>query len=175
MTAAGGEVAVPAAGAVLTKVPGVSAALGAIGRAASRAFTSPPTRRLIKAAAETGAARAGPRIGQSLSAAANITTRSTVGRSSYATRLAEGLGQQAQRDVDNLLDALRGGNRNPGISTRALGNGFFELRGANAGRVIVKQTSSNAFDIVGKFQAHVRGDAANSAIIKRLMSDYLAF
>jgi hypothetical protein len=56
-----------------------------------------------------------------------------------------------------------------------LGNGFFELRGANAGRVIIKETRVNTFDIVGKFQGHVRGNAANSAIIRRLMSDYLAF
>jgi hypothetical protein len=119
--------------------------------------------------------RAGPAVGRSLSAAADITTRSMIGRSSYATRLAQGLSQQAQRDVDKLLSAVRAGNTNPGIGTRALGNGFFELRGANAGRVIIKQTSNNAFDIVGKFQGHVRGDVANSAIIQRLMSDYLAF
>jgi len=130
-------------------------------------------RNISKGAAS--ASRGLPRVGRSLSAAADITTRSTIGRSSYATRLAEGLGQQAQRDVDNLLGALRGGNMNPGIGTRALSNGFFELREANAGRVIVKQTSSTAFDVVGKFQGHVRGDAANSAIIQRLMSDYLAF
>lgn len=61
---------------------------------------------------------------------------------------------------------------NPGIGTRALGNGFYELRGANAGRVIVKQTSAGSFDIVGKFQGHVRGDAANSSIIQRFISDY---
>jgi hypothetical protein len=67
---------------------------------------------------------------------------------------------------------LRSGNMSPGIGTRPLGNKFFELSGANAGRVIVKQTSAGAFDIVGKFQGHVRGDAANSATIARLMGDY---
>lgn len=63
---------------------------------------------------------------------------------------------------------------NPGIGTRALGNGFFELRGANAGRVIVQQTSGGAFDIVGRFQGHVRGDAANRSTIQRPMRDYNA-
>jgi hypothetical protein len=84
-------------------------------------------------------------------------------------------GEQAQRDVDNLVAALRTGNANPGLGTRPLGNGFFELREANAGRVTIKETRLNTFDIVGKFQGHVRGNAANSAIIRRLMSDYLAF
>ena len=78
----------------------------------------------------------------------------------------------AQRDVDNLLGQLRAGNANPGIGTRSLSDGFFELRGKNAGRVIVKQTSSGTFDVVGKFQGHVRGDAANSATIQRLISDF---
>jgi hypothetical protein len=38
--------------------------------------------------------------------------------------------------------------------------------------VLVKSTDLNSFDIVGKFQAHVRGDDANSSIIKRLIEDY---
>ena len=113
-----------------------------------------------------------PRLPRSVGAAANITTRSRIGESSYAVRLAESLSQGAQRDVDLLLGQVRAGNMNPGIGTRALGNGFFELRGANAGRVIVKQTSGGAFDIVGKFQGQVRGDSQNSTLIQRLMEDY---
>lgn len=118
------------------------------------------------------APNAGLQLPRSLSAAANITTRSRIGDSPYATRLANRLSEGAQRDVDNLLAQLRAGNANPGIGTRPLGDGFFELRGANAGRVIVKQTSAGTFDIVGKFQAHVRGGTANSQIIQRLMSDF---
>jgi hypothetical protein len=38
--------------------------------------------------------------------------------------------------------------------------------------VIVKQTGSASFEIVGKFQAHVRGATANSRIIQRLISEY---
>jgi hypothetical protein len=88
------------------------------------------------------------------------------------SRLANGLSEGAQKDVDKLLSQLRAGNANPGIGTKALGDGYFELRGANAGRVIVNQTSLGEFEVVGKFQGHVRGDAANSSIIQRLMSDH---
>lgn len=102
-----------------------------------------------------------------------ITLRSRVKDNPYAVRLAESLSEQAQRDVDKLLLQLANGNLNPGIGTRLLGRGFYELRGSNAGRVITKETSSGAYDIVGKFQGHVRGDAANSATINRLIEDYL--
>jgi hypothetical protein len=109
----------------------------------------------------------------SLGAAASpIRTASRIQNSPYATRLAQNLSQAAQRDVDNLVAQLKAGNANPGIGTRALGNGFFELRGANSGRVIIKQKSAGEYDIVGKFQGHVRGDSANSTTIKRLVSDY---
>jgi len=101
-------------------------------------------------------------------------TLNKVKLSSFAKRQAEALSQQAQRDVDQLLEQLGAGNANPGIGTRALGGGYFELRGANAGRVIVRQTDSGVFDIVGKFQGHVRGDAGNSNIINRLIADYKA-
>jgi hypothetical protein len=112
------------------------------------------------------------RIPKSLGAAAVITTRSRIKDNPYAVRLANKLGGSAQRDVDNLLSQLGAGNANPGKGTTALGGGFFELRGNNAGRVIVKQESAGSFDIVGKFQAHVRGDKANSATIQRLINDY---
>jgi hypothetical protein len=117
------------------------------------------------------AARAAPIVGRSVGAAADITVTSAIKNSSFAVRQAKALGQAAQRDVDSLLSALRAGNTNPGIGTRALGGGFFELRGANAGRVIVHQGSANQFTIVGKFQGHVRGGTANSAIIQRLMAE----
>lgn len=55
---------------------------------------------------------------------------------------------------------------------QTLGDRFVELRGANAGRVIIKQTGASSFDIVGKFQGHVPGDNANGAIIKTLMKKY---
>ena len=87
-------------------------------------------------------------------------------------RQAEAMSEAAQADVDHLLAELGKGNTKPGIGPRSLGNGFYELRGRNAGRVIVKQTSTGSFDIVGKFQGHVRGANANAEIIKRLVEEY---
>ena len=109
---------------------------------------------------------------RSLGAKGVINVESKIKNSPYAIRQAEALGQHAQKDVDNLLVQLANGNANPGIGTRALGNGFFELRGRNAGRVIIKQIDDHNYDIVGKFQGHAMGDAANSNVINRLMGEY---
>jgi hypothetical protein len=109
---------------------------------------------------------------RSLGAKGVINVESKIKNSPYAIRQAEALGQHAQKDVDNLLVQLANGNANPGIGTRALGNGFFELRGRNAGRVIIKQIDDHNYDIVGKFQEHAMGDAANSNVINRLMGEY---
>ena len=102
------------------------------------------------------------------------TLNSRIGESPYATRLANRLeGTPAQADVDSLTSQLAQGNRNPGIGTNALGDGFYELRGANLGRVIVKQTGQDAYDIVGKLIGHARGDAAYSNQIQRLIGGYV--
>jgi hypothetical protein len=101
-----------------------------------------------------------------------IKLRSRIGESPYATKLAQGLSQQGQQDVDSLLSQFRQGNENPGTGTRALGNGFIELRGRNGGRAILKKVGGDTWDIVGKFQGHTRGDAANSRIIETLMKGY---
>jgi hypothetical protein len=102
----------------------------------------------------------------------DVSLTGKIGESTYATKLAEKLSGAAQRDVDNLLSQLKARNGNPGIGTRSLGNGFFELRARNGGSVIVRRTDESSFDIVGKFQGHVRGDDAISAIIKKLIDDY---
>lgn len=132
-----------------------------------------PAKKIVPLVEET---IGGIRIPRSLGAAAvPVALRSKIGKSRYAVRLAESMSEQAQRDVDSLLAQLASGNVNPGIGTNTLGRGFFELRGSNAGRVIVRQTSAGEFDIVGKFQGHVRGDAENGRIINRLIDDYLQF
>jgi RHS repeat-associated protein len=148
-----------AAGAAAAK--GVEKVKGLVGGGTKQAATAGAAR----------AARAAPRIGRSVGAAADITVNSALKNSPFAVRQAKALSQTAQRDVDSLLGAFRAGNTNPGIGTRNLGGGFYELRGANAGRVILHQGSANQFTIVGKFQAHVRGDTANSAIIQRLIKE----
>jgi hypothetical protein len=82
------------------------------------------------------------------------------------------LSKEAQNDVDMLVRKLMDGVLDAGLGKRALKGGFLELRGTHAGRVIVKQTGPASFDIVGKFQAHALGDAANSTVIKKLISGY---
>jgi Domain of unknown function (DUF4157) len=126
----------------------------------------------VVAAAEEEVLTEGPVLPKPVGAAADISVESKIGKSTYAIRQAEAMSEAAQADVDNLLAQFKKGNANPGIGTRSLGDGFYELRGRNAGRVIVKQKSAGSFDIVGKFQGHARGAAANSAIIKNLIKEY---
>ncbi|TKC88861.1 hypothetical protein [Polyangium fumosum] len=113
-----------------------------------------------------------PNLPRSGGASAQITTTSRISEIPYAINYAKAMSEHAQRDVDSLLRQVRAGNLDPGSGTRPLGGGFFELRGRNAGRVIIKQTGAGSFDIVGKFQGHARGDDANSIIIKTLMKKY---
>jgi RHS repeat-associated protein len=115
-----------------------------------------------------------PVLPNSLGAAANITTKSRIYGNSYATRLAKSMSEAAQRDVDGLLSQFRAGNSSPGIGTRPLESGFYELRGANNGRVIVKRISAGTYEIVGKFQAHALAKAGNSNVIQRLIQSYNA-
>lgn len=106
--------------------------------------------------------------------AAQVVT-SSIKESSFATRLANKLKETVQADVDHLINELKKGNINAGIGTRNLGKGFYEMRGRNAGRIIVKDLGNGKYDIVGKFQGHALGDAANSKIINRLIRDYQKF
>ncbi|MEM9584736.1 MAG: hypothetical protein AAGA08_16620, partial [Pseudomonadota bacterium] len=143
-------------------IPGVGKAADVVGRQLNSAFTS-----LARNAASSAA-----RIPGAIGAAPNIRILSRISDSPFAVRQAQALSQQAQRDVDNLVAQLKAGNLTAGIGPRQLGDGFVELRGRNAGRVIVKQTSATEFTVVGKFQAHVRGDAQNSRIIQRLIEEF---
>jgi len=113
-----------------------------------------------------------PGLGRSLGAAARINITSAIGNSSYAIKQAEGLSEQAQNDVDMLIAKLRDGNHSPGIGTRFISGGYHELRGANAGRVIIKHEGSGEIVIVGKFQGHKRGDSENSRVIQTLIREY---
>jgi hypothetical protein len=101
-----------------------------------------------------------------------VTVRSAIGDSRYATDVAEGLSDQAQRDVNNVLNEFMKGNDNPGLGKRSLRDGYFELRGRNNGRVILKQTGPNQYDIVGKFEAHTAGADKDTRLIQRLKDEY---
>jgi hypothetical protein len=148
-------------------VPFVPGALGKLIRAADDVPTS-----IVKEVDELIAPKETLVLPRSLGAKAVINVESKIKNGPYAIRQAEALSQHAQKDVDNLLVQLANGNANPGIGTRALSNGFFELRGRNAGRVIIKQIDDHNYDIVGKFQGHAMGDSANSNVINRLMEEY---
>lgn len=111
-----------------------------------------------------------PRIARAVGAAANIRVDSAIKNNTYAVRLAHEMGESAQRDANNLVEALRNGNSNPGMGTKALGQGFYELRGSNAGRVVVYQADAGHFIVVGKFQGHTMGTTAHSNILGRLIN-----
>jgi RHS repeat-associated protein len=98
--------------------------------------------------------------------------RSTIKNDTYAIRQAEAMSQEVNDEANNLVFRLMKGTRTSGLGGRALGEGFYELRGARGARVIVKQTDDFAYDIVGKFAGHKRGEAANSAVIQRLIEGY---
>ncbi len=108
--------------------------------------------------------------------AAPVTITSAIKNSPYAIKLANGLkGTPAQNDVDNLVAQILKGNLNPGLGTKHIKGKYFEFRGRNAGRVIVKQTSPSRYEIVGKFQGHARGDTENSKIIYKLITEHENF
>jgi hypothetical protein len=108
-----------------------------------------------------------PRPGQAAPA-----LRSAVGESNYAIRQAETMSVAAQRDTDHLLSEYAKGNTNPGMGNRSLGAGYVELRGRNNGRVILKQTGANQFDVVGKFETHRAGQNQDTEIMRRLIEEY---
>lgn len=115
----------------------------------------------------------GPRLAQSLGAArGDIRITSNIRNTPYAKRLARSLSEQEQRRVDSLINQLFRGNPNPGIGTRALGRGYFELRAATGERVIVKQLSANHFDVVAKFSKDGKTKAWQTDVINRTIGDY---
>ena len=113
------------------------------------------------------------RLPQSAGAMGNVNITSSIKDSSYAQNLAKNMSQQAQRDVDHIVDQLAKGNNSTGMPPHNLGDGYFEFRGRNGGRVIVKQgRSSGEIDIVGKFQGHALAKDGNSKVIERLVKDH---
>jgi len=100
------------------------------------------------------------------------TLRSRIEEIPFANRQAKGISEQAAREIQSLKRQFANGNESPGIGSNQIRNKYFELRGRRGGRVIVKQTGEDRWDIVGEFQGHKRGDAANSKIINRLIDEY---
>ena len=132
----------------------------------------------IGAGAAAGMARrAGRPGGKAAGAAAPREARpntltSRIEDSPFTQRQSKAMSEQARKDVQRLKDRLAKGISEPGIGRRPLQRGFVEHRARNGGRLIVKETGDNSFDIVGEFQGHKRGDAENSRIINRLIDAY---
>jgi len=57
--------------------------------------------------------------------------------------------QDAQRSMNNLVEQLAMGNKNPGIGTEHLFNDVFELRGKNRARVYYREVGGK-IEILGK-------------------------
>ena len=63
--------------------------------------------------------------------------------------LDEGRDQDAQRSLNNLVDQLSLGNRNPGIGTENVFKDVYELRGKNRARVYYQEVDRK-IEILGK-------------------------
>ena len=102
-------------------------------------------------------------------AAAGVEHFAVVSRISESPRLvrnAEAAGKASQGSLDNLVAQLARGNLNPGIGTKALGNGIFEARARDGARVyfrIVKGT----IEILGKSTK-----ANQEAVIQEIMRTF---
>ena len=67
------------------------------------------------------------------------------------TRVAEEVGKREaiSRDVNHLITELNKGNTNPGIGTKTIFAGVYELRGRNGGRVYYRQIGGDRYEILG--------------------------
>jgi len=50
-----------------------------------------------------------------------------------------GKNQDAQNNINHLIEQLTLGNDNPGMSSQSIGGGIFELMGANGGRAYYRE------------------------------------
>ena len=60
-----------------------------------------------------------------------------------------GHGQAAQRSLNNLVEQLALGNRNPGLGTENVFKNVYELRGKNRARVYYREVGGQ-IEILGK-------------------------
>jgi hypothetical protein len=74
--------------------------------------------------------------------------------------------------ADTSVTSKRGEARDAVLGTRALGNGFFRTSRGKRRKSDRTSKEPGAFDIVARFQGHVRGDSANSGTIETLTADY---
>ncbi len=71
------------------------------------------------------------------------------------------------RDVNHLIKELNKGNTNPGIGTKTISTGLYELRGRNGGRVYYRETQKGKYEILG-----YSNKASQNRVINRLKKLY---
>jgi hypothetical protein len=102
-------------------------------------------------------------------AAAKYCMKSSIGKDSLLTRLAEKStkNQKVQDDLDRMFRQLSEGNLNPGRYTKSLtGTGLLYARADNGGRLFFR-VSGDTIEIVGKSDKHYE-----DAVIGRLKKLY---
>jgi len=84
-------------------------------------------------------------------------------------RVAEDIGEKdsISRDVNHLIAELNKGNTNPGIGTKTVSTGLYELRGRNGGRVYYRESQKGKYEILG-----YSDKASQNRVINRLKKLY---
>jgi putative component of toxin-antitoxin plasmid stabilization module len=88
-------------------------------------------------------------VGAALGKGAARTIISRIKESSRLVKEAEVAGKSAQGSMDRMVEQLKSGNMNPGIGTKNIGDGIFETRAADGGRVYFRNTTAG-IEILGK-------------------------
>lgn len=106
-----------------------------------------------------------------------VILRSRIHDIPFAQRLASKLTPAIQDEIDQLLLKFKQGIASPGKPIRALGDGYYEIRGHHTGRIIVRQVEDAPdgramYDIIGKFQGHKGGEKQNRERIQNLLESY---
>lgn len=81
----------------------------------------------------------------------NMIIASRVKEDSFLSRIAKGVGKKEpiNRDINHLISELNRGNTNPGVGTKSISPGIYELRGRNGGRVYYKDSSGGRYEVLG--------------------------
>ena len=81
----------------------------------------------------------------------NMVVSSRVKEDNFLLKEAEKLGKKEaiSRDINHLIEQLNKGNTNPGLGTKSICRGIYELRGRNGGRVYYREIGKDQYEILG--------------------------
>lgn len=84
-------------------------------------------------------------------------------------RVAEKVGekQSISRDINHLIKELNKGNTNPGVGTKTVSKGIYELRGRSGGRVYFRKAGRKKYELLGYSDKNTQ-----SKVINRLKKLY---